>query len=160
MGSVIVSDDLEYKGFQGSIEYSAEDRLFFGKVLFIDSLLMYHGASVDEIDHAFKEAVDNYLAHCERAGKSPNKPYSGSFNVRVGTELHRKAAQAARKSGVPLNVYVTQAISAAVEQNGIAKVEHLHKHIVTVVTNQITETSMFATMKQPSSWESINATIQ
>lgn len=28
---------------------------------------------------------------CQLAGKSPDKPFSGLFNVRTGSELHRKA---------------------------------------------------------------------
>ncbi len=110
-----MSDNLEYKGYRGSIEYSREDHLFFGKVLFIDSLLMYHGTSVDEIEQAFKETVDAYLDHCERTGKSPNKPYSGTFNVRIGPDLHRDAVQIAAIQGMSLNQFVGDAIQQSVD---------------------------------------------
>lgn len=154
-----MSDKLEYKGFQGSVEYSSEDRLFFGKVLFIDSLLMYHGTSVDEIELAFKDTIDSYLTHCKKAGKLPNKPYSGSFNIRIGPDLHRNAVQMAYKNSIKLNEYVKNAIQSAVDHNGVAKVEHIHQHIVTLAGNPAPGTRV-ATMNQPTIWESISATIQ
>lgn len=155
-----MSDDLEYKGYRGSVEYSGEDRVFFGKVQFVDSLLMYHGSSVDEIERAFKKTVDHYLALCKKTGRSPNKPYSGSFNVRIGSDLHRKAVQAAYNKKINLNEYVTNAIQSAVDQNGTSKVEHIHQHIVTITGTPILETSRVAAMNEPLAWEPINATVQ
>lgn len=154
-----MSDDLEYKGYRGSVEYSGEDRAFFGKVLFIDSLLMYHGTSVNEIEQAFKETVDHYLVLCKKTGRSPNKPYSGSFNVRIGSDLHRKAAQAAYHRKINLNEYVAIAIQSAVDQNVVSKVEHIHQHNVTIIGTPILETRM-AVMNEPLAWESMNATVQ
>ena len=154
-----MSDDLEYKGYRGSVEYSGEDRVFFGKVLFVDSLLMYHGTSVDEIEQAFKKTVDHYLALCKKTGRTPNKPYSGSFNVRIGSDLHRKAVQAAYNKKINLNEYVTNAIQSAVDQNRISKVEHIHQHIVTITGTPI-RTSRVAAMNEPLAWEPINATVQ
>lgn len=107
-----MSDDLSYKGYKGSVEYSAADRVFHGKVLFIDSLLMYHGASVDELESSFEDTVDSYLAHCERTGKEPNKPYSGSFNVRTSPELHRQTAQRAHSEKTSLNDIVVKSLNA------------------------------------------------
>jgi len=109
-----MSDLLEYKGYQGTIEYSKDDDLLFGKVLHIDSLIHYDGASISEIKTAFEEAVDGYLEFCEQTGRSPNKPYSGTFNVRIGPELHRDAVMAAAKRGTKLNEFVRDAISAMV----------------------------------------------
>ncbi len=77
-----MSDLLKYKGYEAAIKFDAEERLFFGKVLYVDSLLMFHGRSVDELEAAFHEVIDAYLAHCQREGVEPNKPYRGTFNVR------------------------------------------------------------------------------
>lgn len=109
-----MSDLLEYKGYQGTIEYSKADELLFGKVLHIDSLIQYDGASVPDIKTAFQDAVDGYLAFCEQTGRAPNKPYSGTFNVRIGPELHRDAVMAAGKRGTKLNEFVRDAIRAMV----------------------------------------------
>lgn len=109
-----MANDLTYKGFTGSVEYNSEDHILFGKVLFIDSLIMYHGSSVLEIEHAFKNAIDTYLTHCEISGKEPNKPYSGSFNVRTSSDLHRQAAQRAYKEKTSLNDIVVKSLTAYV----------------------------------------------
>lgn len=154
-----MSNDLEYKGYRGSVEYSGEDRMLFGKVQFIDSLLMYHGTSVEEIERAFKKTVDHYLALCKKTGRSPNKPYSGSFNVRIGSDLHRKAVQAAYHKNIKLNEYVTIAVQSAVDQNGMAKIEHTHQHLITFANVPFSE-SRVAAMNEPSAWEPINATVQ
>ena len=52
---------LEYKGYYGSVEYSSEDVLLYGKVLGINSLISYEGESVAELQQDFEWAVDDYL---------------------------------------------------------------------------------------------------
>ncbi|MCK0743702.1 toxin-antitoxin system HicB family antitoxin [Chromohalobacter nigrandesensis] len=44
--------------------------------------------TVAELEAAFREAVDDYLATCEQLGEAPETPSKGSFNVRVGHDLH------------------------------------------------------------------------
>ena len=60
---------MEYKGYLGSVGYSENDHVFFGKVQDIRSLVSYDGATVAELEGAFREAVEDYLALCaeERA---------------------------------------------------------------------------------------------
>ncbi len=149
--------DLTYKGFTGSAKVSIEDGCLHGRILFIDDIITYEGATVEALDSAFKEAIDNYLAYCERKGKSPNKPYGGTFNVRIGSELHRKAAEAAYKCDLGLNEYVTKAVQELVERNGVTKIEHIHNHVVTV-KDEVKPETRIATVNPPSSWESLNAT--
>lgn len=118
-----MSDLLKYKDYEGTIEYSNEDHRLFGKVLHIDSLVMYDGESVAEIEEAFHSAVDGYLEFCSQTGRQPNKPYSGSFNVRIGTDLHRSAAMAATRSGMKLNEFVRRAVQE--------KIDGIENHVVT-----------------------------
>jgi predicted HicB family RNase H-like nuclease len=120
------NNKLSYKGYSGSIEVSLEDNCLHGRVLFIDDIITYEAQTPCELADSFKKAVDRYIVYCDETGKPANKPYSGTFNVRVGEELHRKAAQAAFHRNITLNDYVTQAIKAATEQNNIAKIEHTH----------------------------------
>ena len=51
----------------GSVEFSEEDQIFYGKVLGIHSLISYEGESAKELIQDFHEAVDDYLELC--AGK-------------------------------------------------------------------------------------------
>lgn len=103
-------DLLEYNGYYGSVEYSAEDRLLTGKILFINDLVMYMSPTATDIEEKFRSAVDLYLENCARLNQKPEKPFSGTFNVRIGQELHRKAAIKAERNGQSLNEFVKDAI--------------------------------------------------
>jgi predicted HicB family RNase H-like nuclease len=59
----------------------------------------FHGDSVAELRAAFEEAVDDYLATCKKLGRSPNKPYSGQFRLRLAPSLHARAAMLAEARG-------------------------------------------------------------
>lgn len=65
---------LEYKGYTGTIEYSEEDNLLYGKLLGIRSLVLYEGETVDQLIHDFHEAVDDYLDLCDSEYIIPEKP--------------------------------------------------------------------------------------
>ena len=68
--------NLRYKGYTGSVEYSAEDGCLYGKVQGLQgTLISYEGNSVEEIREDFEGAVDDYLQSCEERGISPAKPY-------------------------------------------------------------------------------------
>jgi predicted HicB family RNase H-like nuclease len=130
MGNSVTKDMLEYQGYQGSVEFSGVDRILFGKIMFIDSLVMYHGESVVELEKAFHVAVVEYLAHCLKNNKGPNKPYNGGFNVRIGPELHRSAAQRAYREGKSLNEFVKQTIERAISDQPQQTREMTINHVI------------------------------
>lgn len=101
---------LEYKGYTGSIEYSSEDNLLYGKVLGIKGLISFEGETGKLLEVDFKEAVDVYLSDCKKEGKVPEKPFKGSFNVRIPATLHQKAALLAMETKTSLNNLVAEAI--------------------------------------------------
>ena len=102
---------LKYKDFYGSVEYSATDECFFGKIIGTGDLITFEGKSVDELKNAFIEAVNDYLVLCQEAGKKPQKSYKGSFNIRISPNLHREAALISSRQGITLNAFVERAIS-------------------------------------------------
>jgi predicted HicB family RNase H-like nuclease len=104
---------LEHKGYYGSIEASVEDGILYGKLEFIAALVNYEGETVQALKAAFEEAVDDYLATCKAKGYTPELPCKGSFNVRVGHDLHLAAAVKAKELGISLNDFVRNAISTA-----------------------------------------------
>lgn len=105
-----MKDMLSYKGFIGSVHFSAKDDVFYGKIEGIDDLVSYEGTSVAELKKAFNEAVENYLELCREAGKEPLKSCKGSFNVRISSELHQAAMRKAVLHGLSLNQLVQKAI--------------------------------------------------
>ncbi len=109
-----MNNTLEYKGYIGSIEFSEEDSLFFGKVLGIRSLISYEGENARDLVEDFHGAVDDYLEMCEAEGIEPEKAYKGSFNVRISPELHRLAVIAALSKQMTLNSFVEASIKQAI----------------------------------------------
>lgn len=59
-----MSNLLSYKNYNGTVEYSREDRCLFGKVIGIKSLLSYEGDSVQELEKDFQDVIDGYLEDC------------------------------------------------------------------------------------------------
>lgn len=109
-----MKDVMLYKDFVGSIHYSTDDEVFFGKIEGIDDSISFEGSSVEELKHAFYEAVEDYLELCEMNGKEPQKIYKGSFNIRISPDLHRKAVREATIRGVSLNQFIESAIKEKV----------------------------------------------
>ncbi len=107
-----VGDCLQYKGYSGTVEFSEEDNCLFGQVIGIRSCLLYEGNSLDELTADFKGAVYDYLYSCELHGDTPEKPFKGSFNVRIGSELHQLVDQKAREQNTSINSIVKEAVSA------------------------------------------------
>jgi predicted HicB family RNase H-like nuclease len=101
---------LEYKGYAGSIEYSKEDDLLYGKVLGIKALISYEGETGKELENDFKQAIDLYLSDCKKENVNPEKPFKGSFNIRISAELHKKAALLAIEEKMSLNNFVADSI--------------------------------------------------
>lgn len=52
---------MQYKGYQGSIEYSEDDAVFHGQLLNVDGLITYEADTREALEQSFYEAVDNYL---------------------------------------------------------------------------------------------------
>ena len=111
-----MKDVLTYKGFIGSVHFSAEDKVFHGKIEGIDDLVTFEGQSVDELLKAFHEEVDDYIKLCKEIGKEPTRSYKGSFNVRISPETHRKIVEKATRMGLSLNQLVQKAIEKELAQ--------------------------------------------
>ncbi len=106
-----MSNILNHNGYIGSVEYSAEDRIFFGKVELVTDIVTFEGTTPDELENSFREAVDGYIELCKEVGKEPQKAFKGTFNVRINPELHKKAALVAIQKNTTLNQVVAEAIS-------------------------------------------------
>jgi len=99
---------LQHKGYQGTVEPQLEDDTLFGKIVFINDLVTYEAKDLVQLKKEFQISVDDYLVFCKERGKSPDKPFKGSFNVRLGAKLHRAAAIASADKS--LNAFVCEAI--------------------------------------------------
>lgn len=107
---------LSYKNYNGTVEYSNEDKCLYGRVLGIKSLLSYEGKSVKELEEEFQATIDDYLLDCAERGLEPEQAYKGTFNVRISPELHRSIALYAIEHGQSLNASVEEAICAMISK--------------------------------------------
>lgn len=99
---------VRYRDYQGSVDF--EDNKLVIRVLHIDDLITTEVESAADVEAAFAELVEDYLATCAEVGKEPARPFKGLFNVRVPPDLHRQAAFAAARNEVTLNSFVTTAL--------------------------------------------------
>ncbi|QTE36821.1 type II toxin-antitoxin system HicB family antitoxin [Mucilaginibacter gossypii] len=111
-----MNDILQYKNYYGSVHFSASDEVFHGKVLGINDLVNFEGTSVKELKAAFEEAVEDYIDTCNEIGKSPDKTYKGTFNVRVPSALHKEASTFAAINNITLNEFVKMAMNFALHR--------------------------------------------
>jgi predicted RNase H-like HicB family nuclease len=71
---VIGIKELSYKNYNGTMEYSWEDRCLFGTVAGIKSLISYEGNSISELEQDFRNAIDEYLEDCNDRGVQAELP--------------------------------------------------------------------------------------
>lgn len=109
-----MKNTLEYKGYSGSVEFSSEDEIFFGKINGIRDLVTFEADSVVKLKKAFRESVDDYIKDCEASGKNPDKEFKGSFNVRVKPRIHRLAVIRSASLKISLNQLVEKALEKEV----------------------------------------------
>ncbi|NDV26108.1 type II toxin-antitoxin system HicB family antitoxin [Desulfovibrio sp. JC010] len=72
---------MHYKGYYAKIKQDVEDQIFIGHVIGIKDIVGFHGKSESELEQAFHEAVDNYLAACDELNQSPKKTSEDSFSL-------------------------------------------------------------------------------
>ncbi len=105
---------MTYKGYAAAVEFDAEDRIFAGRLVGIDDIVTFHGASVDALEDAFHEAVDHYLETSEKIGRKAQKPYSGNLMLRVPPDLHARVAITAELAGKSVNQWAIEALKRVV----------------------------------------------
>lgn len=70
---------MKYKGYIGSVEFSSEYTVFFGKVLGIRALISYEGKDAKGLVSDFYRAVDDYLSLCVERGIEPERDSRSCF---------------------------------------------------------------------------------
>lgn len=104
---------LRYKGYAARVEFDADDHIFTGRLAGIRDIVTFHGESVAQLEQAFMESVDGYLAGCNALGKTPQKPASGRMMLRVDPSVHQSALIAAQLAGKSLNQWAGEVLRSA-----------------------------------------------
>ena len=104
---------LKYKGYAGLVEYDDEAGIFHGEVVDLKDVITFQGQSVEELERAFRESIDDYLEFCLERNEEPDKPFSGRLMLRLPAALHRKVYVTALKEGKSLNQWIAERLEKA-----------------------------------------------
>jgi predicted HicB family RNase H-like nuclease len=107
---------MQYKGYSAYVVLDEENGIFHGEVLGIRDVVTFQGTSVEELQRAFHDSVEDYLDFCRERGETADKPLSGRFVVRMSSELHRGIAAVAKESGQSLNAWVVSQLVKGVPE--------------------------------------------
>ena len=105
-----MKDLMNYKNYYGSVHFDDKELFLYGKLEFIRALVTYEATEAKSLRREFEESVDEYLQLCEQEGIEPEKPFKGTFNVRLGKDLHKRVALAAEREDTTINAFVKQAL--------------------------------------------------
>lgn len=114
-----MSNVLEYKGYHAKVQYDADSNTLHGKIEGIKDFVNFEAENIADVENEFHAAVDDYLALCEEIGKSPDKEFRGTFNVRINPALHRELALEADKRDLSMNQLVEKAIDCYLHNKAI-----------------------------------------
>ena len=103
-----------YKGYWPIVQYDSELNVLIGRICGIDDMITFKCQSVDEIRKTFEDAVNEYLAICEKIGKKPEKPLSGKLLVRIDPSIQREISNVANMARKSVNRWVCDVITNAI----------------------------------------------
>jgi predicted HicB family RNase H-like nuclease len=69
---------MEYMGYIGKVEVDEDSGTLYGEVINVRDVITFEGTSVDEVQAAFCESVDDYFEFCAQRNEPPEKPVSGN----------------------------------------------------------------------------------
>jgi len=107
---------MEYQGYLAKVEFDDEANILHGEILNLRDVITFEGSTVEELRHAFKDSVEDYLDFCAERNEEPEKPFSGKFMVRIDPELHREIYLRARMADKSLNSWISEALEAVVSE--------------------------------------------
>ena len=101
---------MEYKGYLGSIEYSQDDNVMYGKVMGIKSLILYEGETISELKTEFENMVDDYLELCESTGTEPEVPIDDEIYITLDPEIRRDANKLIQSQNISFNKLIEMSL--------------------------------------------------
>ena len=108
---------LSYKGYEAVTEVDDEAKIIHGEVLHLNDVITFQADCMADLEQAFHDSVDDYLAFCIENNREPEKPYLGNISLRIPPELHRTVATAAKRRKESVNSYIAEALVAYTTKN-------------------------------------------
>lgn len=104
---------LEYRGYRGHAEFDDEAGVFHGEVLDTRDVITFQGTSVQELEEAFRESIEDYLEFCRERDEEPDRPFSGRLMLRLPPDLHRRIHVEAKRAGQSINQWIADRLEHA-----------------------------------------------
>ena len=107
---------MEVNGYKAKIEYDPELDQFRGEILGLNGSADFYGKSPASLRKEFKNSLKVFLDVCKEEGINPKKEYSGKFNLRIPSRLHREIAARATATDKSINQWVSEILKRSVSE--------------------------------------------
>jgi predicted HicB family RNase H-like nuclease len=105
---------LRHEGFIAIVEPEGDE--LFGRVINATGPITFYGRDLPQLKRELAASVQAYLDLCREKGIDPQKPYSGTFSLRLDPEAHAQLAHAAASRGKSMNAWAAEVLAAAAER--------------------------------------------
>ncbi len=116
---------LKYKDYTGNVQFDAEDGIFHGRILGIEDIVGFEGASIEELESDFRQSVDDYIETCSEIGKMPQMPFFAKIVLDLPSDLHIAIAAKAGQQHKSVDSWIVEACRKIVTE-GIDFENHPH----------------------------------
>ena len=107
---------MEMDGYKAKIEYDPELDQFRGEILGLNGSADFYGKTPASLRKEFKNSLNVFLEVCEEKGIDPVKNYSGKFNLRISSRLHREIAARATAADKSINEWISERLKLSVNE--------------------------------------------
>ena len=107
---------MEIDGYKAKIEYDPDLDQFRGEILGLNGSADFYGKSPANLRKEFKNSLKVFLDVCKEEGINPKKEYSGKFNLRIPSRLHREIAARAAATDKSINQLVSEILKRSVSE--------------------------------------------
>ncbi len=101
---------MTYKNYLAKVVFDDDANIFHGEVINIKDVITFEGTSVEELQIAFKESVDDYLDFCLSRNEKPNSPLNGFLSLNIPIDNQNLFFNAAKKAGKEFDEWVIEAL--------------------------------------------------
>jgi len=105
---------MNIKGYQALISYDAEINMFRGEFISLNGGADFYANDIEGLIREGELSLNIFLKMCQEDGVSPEKQYSGKFNVRLPSDLHKNLAICASARGQSINQLIIESLKKQV----------------------------------------------
>lgn len=107
---------MEVDGYKAKIEYDPDLDQFRGEILGLNGSADFYGKTPASLRKEFRNSLKVFLEVCAEKGISPQKEFSGKFNLRIPPRLHSEIAARATAEDKSINQWVSEILKRSVNE--------------------------------------------